>query len=60
MALDDLVADLKGSLHDAASAFDEAEDADFKRFLNLALPDMGVKRPITRLGRVLLVDGEAR
>jgi len=60
MALDDLVADLKASLHDAASAFDAAEDADYVRFLALALPDMGIKRGITRLGRVVLTAGEPR
>lgn len=55
----DLVADLKRSLHDSAAVFDAAADADFVRFLNQALPDMGWKRPITRLGQVTLSAGEA-
>jgi len=56
----DLVADLKRSLHDSAAIFDAAADADFIRFLTLALPDMGWKRPITRLGQVTLTEGEPR
>ncbi len=54
MSQADLVADLKRSLHDSATVFDAAADADFVRFLNQALPDMGWKRPITRLGQVTL------
>lgn len=54
MSQDDLVADLKRSLHDSAAVFDAADDADFVRFLNQALPDMGWKRPMTRLGQVVL------
>lgn len=59
MSQADLVADLKRSLHDSASVFDAADDADFVRFLKQALPDMGWKRPITRLGQVTLTAGEA-
>lgn len=56
----DLVADLKESLHDTADVFAGATDVAFERFLNQALPDMGFKRPVTRLGQVLLVESEAR
>jgi hypothetical protein len=52
MALEDLVADLKVSLHSSASVFDSDADADYLRFLNQALPDMAVKRRLTRLGQV--------
>lgn len=55
----DLVADLKASLFDTAGVFTGEDDADFKRFLAQALPDLQVKRPITRLGEVQLVAGEA-
>jgi len=57
ISLDDLVADLKRSLHDSAAVFDAAADADFVRFLNQALPDMGWKRSRTLVGQVLLVAG---
>lgn len=60
MSLADLAADLRASLGDTAELFDAAEDADFKRLLTLALPDMAVKRPRTRLGQVLLQAGEGR
>lgn len=56
----DLVADLKASLHDSAAVFRSALDADFKRFIAQALPDMQFKRPITRLGAVALAEGEGR
>lgn len=59
MALDDLVADLKRSLHDCAAVFDASGDADFVRFLNQALPDMGWKRARTLVGQVTLVAGTA-
>jgi len=59
MSLDDLVADLKRSLHDSAGVFDAAADADFVRFLNQALADMGWKRPRTLLGQVTLESGTA-
>lgn len=54
----DLVADLKRSLHDSAAVFNAANDADFVRFLKQALPDMGWKRPRTRLGQVTLASAE--
>ncbi|MDP2369330.1 hypothetical protein [Rhodoferax sp.] len=58
MSKADLTASLKESLHDAASVFaGEAGpdvDAAFDRFLLQALPDMGIKRPATRLGTVEL------
>jgi hypothetical protein len=57
MSQADLVADLKRSLHDTANVFDAALDADFVRFLNQALPDMGWKRSRTLVGQVLLVAG---
>lgn len=60
MSQADLVADLKHSLHDSAAVFNAAADADFVRFLKQALPDMGWKRAITRLGQVSLVVGEPR
>ncbi|MDH4451364.1 MAG: hypothetical protein QE265_12370 [Rhodoferax sp.] len=59
MALPDLVADLKRSLHDSADVFDAADDADFVRFLKQALPDMGWKRPLTQVGQVVLTAGQA-
>lgn len=59
MSQDDLVADLKRSLHDSAAVFDAANDADFVRFLRQALPDMGWKRGITRLGQVTLDSAQA-
>jgi hypothetical protein len=45
MSLADLVADLKASLHDAASVFTAAADADFERLLNIAASALGWKRP---------------
>lgn len=61
MSLDDLVQDLKESLHDTKSVF-ESQEGDafkpFKRFLAQALPDMALKRPVTRLGSVTLVANE--
>lgn len=59
MSLDSLVADLKASLFDAASVFTGEDDADFKRFLAQALPDLQWKRPLTKLGQVTLVAGTA-
>lgn len=59
MSQADLIADLKRSLHDSAAVFDAAADADFVRFLNQALPDMGWKRPVTRLGQVTVSEGAA-
>ncbi len=60
MAEADLVADLKASLFDAANVFTSADDGDFKRFLQQALPDMQFKRPVTRLGTLTLVADVAR
>lgn len=60
MSQADLVADLKRSLHDSARVFDAPEDGDFVRFLTLALPDMGWKRPVTKLAQVTLVADEPR
>jgi hypothetical protein len=56
----DVVEDLKRSLHDAASAFNAAADADFKRHLAVALVAMQCKRPRTLLGAVPISAGEAR
>lgn len=60
MAQADVVADLKRSLHDSATVFTAADDADFVRFLALALLDMAWKRPLTGVGQVVLVAGQAR
>jgi hypothetical protein len=63
MSRDDLVASLKASLHDAARVFvleGAAPDAAFERFLLQALPDMQIKRPVTRLGSVALTANFAR
>lgn len=60
MSLSDLVADLKRSLHDSAPLFNAQDDADFVRFLTLALPDMGYKRPRTQLGQLVLTAGTPR
>lgn len=49
-----LVADLKASLHDSGKVFLAADDGDFKRFLAQALPDLSVKRPVTRSGAIAL------
>lgn len=50
----DVLADLKASLHDAASAFNAAADADWLRLLAVALVAMQAKRPRTLLGQVTL------
>lgn len=60
MVLADLVTDLKTSLHDTAKVFVAADDADFKRFLQQALPDMQFKRPLSRLGSITLVADQAQ
>ncbi len=61
MSKADLVADLKATLHDVAGVFESAtDDSAFERFLDHALPDFGLKRPLTRLGQVTLVGGENR
>ena len=57
MSKADLVASLKGSLHDAASVFagsGATPDETFERFLLQALPDMQVRRPVTKLGSLVL------
>jgi hypothetical protein len=58
MSKADLVASLKDSLHDAAKVFVASDpatpDAEFERFLLQALPDMQMKRPVTKLGSVTL------
>ena len=55
-----LVADLKASLHDSGKVFLAADDGDFKRFLAQALPDLSVKRPVTRSGAIALEAGVDR
>lgn len=60
MALNDLVVDLKASLHDSGKVFVAADDADFKRFLAQALPDMQFKRPVSRLASVDLLADQSR
>jgi len=57
MSKADLVADLKASLHDAASVFTAAADADFERLLNLAAADLGNKRPRRLRASITLVSG---
>jgi hypothetical protein len=54
----DLVADLKASLHDAASVFTEAADAAFKRHLSHAAADFSRRRPRTLLGSLTVTAGE--
>lgn len=60
MDLAAVIADLKASLHDSANVFNAPADADFLRLLRRSLPDMQAKRPVTRLGSLQLVAGEAR
>lgn len=66
MSLADLVLDLKATLHDTAEVFEGADgdgvdvNDSFRRFLLQALPDMQLKRPLTRLGGVDLVAGLPR
>jgi hypothetical protein len=55
MSKADLVADLKASLHDAASVFTAAADADFDRLLSVAGKDMGHRRPLLKSGTLTLV-----
>lgn len=54
MSQADLVEDLKGSLFDTAKIFESEGDGVLERLLQQALPDMQVKRPITKLGSVTL------
>jgi hypothetical protein len=60
MTQDDLVEDLKRSVHDTGDFFKGAADADWKRVLQIAATAMQTKRPRTQLGQVLLTAGEAR
>lgn len=60
MSTVDLVMDLKRSLHDSAALFNAANDGDFVRFLDGALGPMQTKRPVTLMGTVQLVAGQAR
>lgn len=60
MQLSALVADFKASLNDAAAQFRAPADADFARLLRVALLDMQVKRPVTKLGQVNLFPLQAR
>jgi hypothetical protein len=55
MGLDDLVADLKMSVHDAASSF--KSDADWPRLLRTAALAMVCKRPRTLFGSITLTPG---
>lgn len=55
MGLDDLVADLKASVHDAASSFKSADD--WPRLLRTAALAMVCKRPRTLLGSLTLTAG---
>lgn len=54
MARNDLVADLKASLHDAAEVFTGASDADFIRLLDVSALDFARVRPRTLIGSVTL------
>lgn len=54
MSMPALVADLKASLLDAASAFRAAEDADFRRHLTRAAEAFAPLRPRTEVGMVTL------
>lgn len=51
----DVIADLKRSVGDAASPFNDPNDGDWRRFLSVALVAMQDKRPRTLLGSVQLV-----
>lgn len=55
MSRDDLIADLKSSLQDAAKVFTASNDADFDRHLDAAALDMGRVSPRTLLGSATLV-----
>lgn len=54
MSQADVLADLKASLHDAASVFSAPADADWLRLLAVALVAMQAKRPRTLMGQVTL------
>lgn len=51
----DLVAELKASLQDAADIFTAANDADYKRHLDMAARDLGRFRPRTLMGTLALI-----
>lgn len=55
MSQDDLVADLKNSLHDAADIFTAAGDADYIRHLDMAALGLTRWRPRTLVGTIDLV-----
>lgn len=55
----DLVADLKDSLHDAASVFTAPADADFVRHLDKAALDFRRVRPLMKDGQIALEAGVA-
>jgi len=55
MSQDDLVADLKASINDAASSFKAAADADFKRHITVSALALGEKRPRTLFSTLTLV-----
>lgn len=59
MSQDDLVADLKASIQDAADFFSAAADADYKRQLSAAALDFGRKRARTLVGTLALVADQA-
>jgi len=60
MSMTDLAADLMVTLHDTATIFQGEGDEHFRRFLSQALPDMQLKRPLTRLGEVALLSNVPR
>lgn len=55
MSQGDLVGDLKASLQDSAEIFVAANDADFKRHLDLAALDLTRYRPRTLLSEITLI-----
>lgn len=59
MALPDLLADLKASMHDAGQHLNAANDADWYRVLTVASTAMQAKRPITQVGQVVLQADQA-
>jgi len=60
MSLTQLVADLKASIQDAATAFTAAGDADFRRHLAAASHRLGRKRPRAMAGALALVADQAQ
>lgn len=60
MGESELVADLKASLGDAGKVFTAPADADYVRFLAVALEAMQAKRPRTLLGQVTITADEPR